>query len=80
MHMCALLLILYLYIRRSMNLVFAACSTISNINFHRIITSPMFGGRGQLTVGGVSGSISSSDFYSGDLQDVRVFSTALTQK
>ena len=40
----------------------------------------MYGGRGQLTVGGVSDSVSNSDFYGGGLQDVRVFSAALSQR
>ncbi len=47
---------------------------------HRTLTGPTFSGRGQLTVGGVPGGISTSDFFSGDLQDVRIFSTALSQR
>ncbi len=40
----------------------------------------MYSGRGQLTVGGVLNSVSTSDFYTGDLQDVRVYATALSQR
>lgn len=45
-----------------------------------MLSSPVYSGSGQLTVGGVSDSIASSDFYGGALQDVRLFPTAVSQR